>query len=118
MGSKATADRRTMARFMQVLKKYNLIFVDSFTTRKSVAYRMAVSQNVPALKLTTYLDNRESSLGLAQKLEEVVKNLPKEKNAVVIGHARAETARLLPAEMARWAFRGVRFVRLRQLLNQ
>ena len=106
-----------MVRLMQVLKKYNLIFIDSFTTRKSVAYRTALRQNVPALKLTTYLDNPRSSAGLSQKLEGVVRSLTGSGGAVVIGHARAETARLLPAEMARWAFRGVRFVRLSELLN-
>lgn len=118
MGSKATADRRTMARLMRALKRRGLIFVDSGTNPHSVAYALARQTGVPALRLTTYLDNPKSSQTLRQKLEEVVRALPEKHQAVVIGHARPETAKLLPQEMARWAFRGVKFVRLQDLLEE
>ena len=118
MGSKATADRRTMARLMRALKRHHLIFVDSGTNPNSVAYALARQTGVPALRLTTYLDNPKSSHTLRQKLEQVVRSLPEKKTAVVIGHARPETARLLPAEMAKWASFGVKFVPLQDLLEE
>ncbi len=117
MGSKATADRRTMTRFMKALKKYNLFFLDSETNRKSVAYLLAQKAGIPALKLTTYLDNPQSSKSVAQKLEEVVKNLEKTRTAVVIGHDRNATAKILTEAIPHWAYHGVSFVKLNELLE-
>ena len=117
MGSKATADRNTMELLTNSLKKQNLLFVDSGTSRNSLAYLLACQKGIPALKLTTYLDNPESSQTLKDKLREVVEALDGTHTAVVIGHDREETARLLSDEMARWSFQGVKFVRLNELLE-
>ena len=117
MGSKATADRRTMARLMRALRKYNLLFLDSVTNRNSVAYTLAAQTGVPALKMTTYLDNPNSDKSIEKKLEEVVKNLKTNKTAIVIGHDHKETAQILTREMTRWAFHGVNFVSLNELLE-
>jgi uncharacterized protein len=118
MGSKATADRRTMARLMRALRKYNLLFLDSVTNRNSVAYTLAAQTGVPALKMTTYLDNPNSDKSIEKKLEEVVKNLKINKTAIVIGHDHKETAQILTKEMTRWAFHGVNFVSLNELLEK
>jgi polysaccharide deacetylase 2 family uncharacterized protein YibQ len=117
MGSKATTNRMTMARLMRVLKKYNLLFLDSVTNRSSIAFPLANQTGVSALKMTTYLDNPKNSKTVGQKLEGVINNLSKKPNAIVIGHNRKETAQILLKEMPRWAYLGVSFVRLNELLE-
>jgi len=117
MGSKATANRMTMARLMRVLKKYNLLFLDSLTNRKSVAYQLANQTGVSALRMTTYLDNPNNSKTVSQKLEGVINNLDRAPNPIIIGHSRKETAQILTEEIPRWAYSGVSFVRLNQLLE-
>lgn len=117
MGSKATTDRRTMARLMRALRNHNLLFLDSITNRSSVAYTLAAQTGVPAFEMTTYLDNPNASKTLEKKLEEVVKGLKTKKFAIVIGHDRKETAQILTREMTRWAFHGVTFVSLTELLE-
>lgn len=117
MGSRATADPVTMARLMQVLKRHHLFFLDSQTTRKSVAFRVAKESGIPALKLTTYLDNPGSSSTVEQKLRQVIEKSNGSKPAVVIGHARKETANLLGKELPFWAYHGVRFVGMKEMLE-
>ena len=117
MGSKATADRETMARLMQSLQKHDLLFVDSITNRSSVAYQEARRKGLGALKLTTYLDNEENPASIAEVLSNTVTHLPELDPAVLIGHPREQTSRLLPAEMKRWAAKGIAFVSIRDLLE-
>jgi polysaccharide deacetylase 2 family uncharacterized protein YibQ len=117
MGSKATADRETMSRLMQSLQKHDLLFVDSITNRSSVAYQEARRKDLGALKLTTYLDNEENPASIAEVLSNTVTHLPELDPAVLIGHPREQTSRLLPAEMKRWAAKGISFVSIRDLLE-
>ncbi len=117
MGSKATADKRTMARLMRIMKKHKLHFLDSVTNRRSIAYPFAIQTGVLALKMTTYIDNIYSSISVEQKLEAVVKNLKKTKTAIVIGHDNQKTAKILAKEMIRWRYLGVTFVRLSELFE-
>lgn len=118
MGSKATMDKKTMARLMRIIKRHNLYFLDSVTNRQSIAYSFAIQTGVLALKMTTYIDNIYSSISVEQKLESVVKNLKNTKTAIVIGHDNQKTAKILAKEMIRWRYLGVKFVRLSELFDQ
>ena len=117
MGSKATADRATMDGLMRCLKKRNLLFVDSITNRSSVAYQLAKRNGIAALKLTTFLDNEENPAAMTTILRNTINRLPETNTAILIGHVRDETSRLLPAEMRKWAAKGISFVKVSDLLE-
>jgi polysaccharide deacetylase 2 family uncharacterized protein YibQ len=71
MGSLATADEPAMQAVMQVLRKHNLLFVDSRTTNSSVAYKTAQKNLVPAYKRDIFLDEPDlSDANLDKKLAE------------------------------------------------
>ena len=118
MGSKATANQTTMQRLMRSLKKNNLIFVDSITNRNSVAYQQALQNKIPALQLSTYIDNPEKNVKMANIMRSIVSKLSFEKPEVLIGHAREKTSIELPVEMSKWAAKGVSFVSVSDLLEK
>lgn len=71
MGSLATADEPAMQTVMQVLRKHNLLFVDSRTTNSTVAYKTAQKNLVPAFKRDIFLDEPDlSPANLDKKLAE------------------------------------------------
>lgn len=117
MGSKATANRTTMQRLMRSLKKQNFIFVDSITNRNSVAYQQAMQNEVPALELSTFIDNPEKNVNMAIIMRSIVSQLSQENPEVLIGHAREQTSVELPIEMSRWAAKGVSFVSASDLVE-
>ncbi|HDK35726.1 MAG TPA: divergent polysaccharide deacetylase family protein [Bacteroidetes bacterium] len=118
MGSKLSIYQPTLILFMQVLRDNGLFFIDSMTNPKSIAYKVARNQGVPSLKMFTYLDNPKSSLNLAQKLSEAVAESEKKGRAIVIGHARNETAALLKTEIKKWQARGIYFVPVSELVQE
>ena len=118
MGSKLTTYQPTLILLMQVLREKHLFFIDSMTNPKSIAYKIARNQGVASLKMFTYLDNPKSSLNLDQKLAEAVAEADKKGQAIVIGHAREETAKLLLVELKKWKSRGIYFVPVRELIHE
>lgn len=71
MGSFATSDETTMQVVMQVLKKHNLLFIDSRTTSSSVAYQIAQKNLVTAFKRDVFLDEPDlSESNLNRKIAE------------------------------------------------
>jgi len=117
MGSKLTTYQPTLILLMQVLRENHLFFIDSMTNPKSIAYKIARNQGVASLKMFTYLDNPKSSLNLDQKLAEAVAEADKKGQAIVIGHAREETSKLLSVELKKWKNRGIYFVPVRELVR-
>ena len=118
MGSRLTTYQPTLILLMQVLREKHLFFIDSMTNPKSIAYKIARNQGVASLKMFTYLDNPKSSLNLDQKLAEAVAEADKKGQAIVIGHAREETAKLLASELTYWKYRGIYFVPVRELIHE
>jgi len=117
MGSRLSTYQPTLILLMQVLREKHLFFIDSMTNPKSIAYKIARNQGVPSLKMFTYLDNPKSSLNLSQKLAEAVAEADKKGQAIVIGHARPETAKLLASALRYWENRGIYFVPVSELIH-
>ena len=104
-GSRATESRELMAPFMQVLKSRGLVFVDSRTTGKSVAYDEARKAGVPALQNRGFLDNST-----------VVRNAQKRGALLIICHFRPATVAFLEELNARYKNLPVRFVTVPEML--
>ncbi|MDO4560500.1 MAG: divergent polysaccharide deacetylase family protein [bacterium] len=94
-GSLATADAVLMEPVMAELKRRGLIFVDSRTSGKSVAYATALSAGVEALQNRGFLDNTADKNAIAARFREIVKNAQKRGALVVICHFRPSTVMFL-----------------------
>lgn len=116
MGSKATADEKTMQRLMSELKKRELFFLDSRTTRVSVAEDAALAEDVPYLFNYTFLDLGESS---EQEVRRLLGQLERAalRNGMVVGicHPHANTVAVLRKEIPELVGRGIRFVTLSEM---
>ncbi|NLO16820.1 MAG: divergent polysaccharide deacetylase family protein [Arcobacter butzleri] len=94
-GSKFTSDEQSMDNFMKILKKYNIYFVDSKTTAKSVAYKYAKKYDVPFLSRDIFLDNVQEIKAIKEQLEKAIKVAKKQGYAIAIGHPYPTTVEVL-----------------------
>ncbi len=117
MGSVATADPRVMRVVARVLSERGLFFLDSRTTVQTVAERTAEEASVPAVSRRVFLDDVETEAAVSAQLSELVRRAKAEGAAVAIGHPYPVTLAVLEAELPRLAGKGVRLVRVGELVK-
>jgi polysaccharide deacetylase 2 family uncharacterized protein YibQ len=110
MGSKATADLRTMTWVMQELKGRGLSFIDSRTTRRTVAEEAARAQGVPASRRHVFLDNERTRNAVRGQLEEAIDRSRAEGEIIALGHLAKVTIEVLKDEAPNFKRRGVDLV--------
>jgi polysaccharide deacetylase 2 family uncharacterized protein YibQ len=116
MGSAATSDRATMQNLCEALQGRGLLFLDSLTTARSVAYEVARESGLPALRNRIFLDyDNEDEEKIAAHLEKLVDAARSSGFAVGIGHPHRATARVLAREIPRLAAEGVVFVTVSEM---
>jgi hypothetical protein len=103
MGSRATADRPTMAAVMAALRGRQLYFLDSMTTADSVAEAAARAAGIPALRRAVFLDVVDEPDAVREALREAISRAAAEGGAVAIGHVHPVTVSVLRSELARGA---------------
>ncbi|MCL2673006.1 MAG: divergent polysaccharide deacetylase family protein [Alphaproteobacteria bacterium] len=91
MGSRLTANPYYMQRVIRKLSGRNLVFVDSRTTNSSVAYDIAVQNNVPALKRDVFIDHDEGVENAMRQLDRLLEISRRRGLAVGIGHPKPST---------------------------
>lgn len=99
MGSRATADLRTMTWVMQEIAARGLDFIDSRTTAATVAEDAARAQGIPAGRRRVFLDNRQSPTAIHRQLAEAVDYARRHGSAIAIGHVHPTTIRVLAIEL-------------------
>ncbi len=117
MGSVATADPRVMRVVAGVLSDRGLFFLDSRTTDATVAERTAEEASVPAVSRRVFLDDVETEEAVSRQLAELVRRAREEGSAVAIGHPYPATLTVLEREMPGLAARGVKLVRVGELVR-
>ena len=117
MGSVATADPRVMRAVVGVLSRRGLFFLDSRTTDATVAEKTAEEAAVPAVSRRVFLDDVATEDAVRRQLEELVRRAKQEGEAVAIGHPYPATLAVLEKELPGLAGRGVRLVRVRELVK-
>lgn len=117
MGSAATAHAATMDAVMAELRARDLVFLDSLTSPRSVAYDRARAAGVPAARNRIFLDADPEDRGrIAARLQRLVEAARSTGFAVGIGHPHRATLAVLRAELPRLAAAGVQLVTLSELL--
>lgn len=110
MGSRATADLRTMTWVMQELSARGMAFIDSRTTKYTVAEDAARAQGVPAGRRHLFLDNRRTREAVRRQLEEAVYRARLDGELIAIGHLNRVTVEVLEDELPTLAGRKVDLV--------
>jgi hypothetical protein len=119
MGSRLTQSTAAMSALMQALRKRgNLFFLDSRTSPHSVAARVAVELDVPALERDVFLDSERGDEAVRHALSRLERLLLVRGHAIAIGHPYPETLAALERWLPAAAARGIRVVPLSVMLTQ
>lgn len=114
-GSKATMDRDMMNTVMDELKKAQLIFVDSNTSPRSVAFETAQRLRVPAAENNLFLDARDDEEFIAAQFDRLAEIAREHGQAIGIGHVRKKTLQVLQEKLPDLKARGCEIVTISKL---
>jgi polysaccharide deacetylase 2 family uncharacterized protein YibQ len=116
MGSKATANRALMKTILGELKKRNLFFLDSYTSKDSVAVDVARSIQLPVLKRDVFLDNDITKESIREQINLLADTAGRKGYAIGICHYHDVTLQVLLEEIPRLQEEGYALVHLSDLL--
>ncbi len=112
-GSKFTSNLKAMEKFLPVLKKYNLNFLDSRTSPNTKAQTAAKEFNMTLLSRDIFLDNIGDVSYIRHQLKEAVRISKKRGYAIAIGHPRKATFKALKS--AKDILKGVEVVYINEI---
>lgn len=100
MGSRVTALSPQMVQIFQVLKKEQLFFVDSLTSKRSKGRDSAKVIQLPFASRDIFLDNVKEMGHIRRALRELIRVARRNGKAIAIGHPYSETYTVLKEEIA------------------
>lgn len=95
MGSRFTENREKMMIVLAELKRRGLYFIDSKTSRNSVAFNLAKKIEIHTARRDIFLDNDLSESALKIQMDRLLNLARHRGHAIGIGHPHKETLRLL-----------------------
>lgn len=117
-GSSLTENKEAMKFLMAELKARDLLFLDSLTSPKSVAYATAKEFGVKAAKRDVFLDNESNNAEYIRgQLEELTRMAKEHGWAIGIGHPHPATISALRTWIAEANRQGVTIVPLSRLMQ-
>jgi len=118
MGSLLTMHTGRMEWLMRFLNTRNIFYVDSVTSRLSVAGSVAKKMNLPYLKRDVFLDNTKDIDYINSQFDELIKKAKRKGKAIAIGHPHPQTitalSKILP-ELDRY---GVKLIGLGEMIQR
>ena len=117
MGSLLTSSHGRMEWLMESLKQNNKFYIDSMTSRLSVAGETASENRVPHMKRDVFLDNHLDRAYIMSQFLELIRVAKTRGRAVAIGHPHPETIRVLTGALQDLDKYGVRLVSLTDLMK-
>ncbi len=119
MGSLLTQHPGHMRWLMQALGEHDAFyFVDSYTTKASVAVQAANENWVPNIRRDVFLDSDRNREKIRAELKRTVRLAREHGIALAIGHPYPETLAVLEEELPRLAEEGIALLPVSQLLDQ
>ena len=91
MGSRFTQNRNSMKIFLKMVKKYDLYFLDSMTSRNSVGEFLAREMGIPTSRRHVFLDNEQDVQKIIKQIRHLLIITEKNGRAIGIGHPYKET---------------------------
>jgi polysaccharide deacetylase 2 family uncharacterized protein YibQ len=86
MGSRATENERVMRIVMEVCKKHGLFYLDSKTTGKSVAGKLANDIGVPYVVNNIFFDDIYTTAHISKQADRLAEKLVNSERIIAIGH--------------------------------
>jgi hypothetical protein len=109
-GSVATEDRVLMAYVMTALKKRALVFLDSATTSRTLAWRVAKESGVPWARRQVFLDSERDPASVDKAFTGLVARAHSRGRAIAIGHPYPVTLDTLERRVPEAIRQGAEFV--------
>ena len=117
MGSKITENREIMEIVLEEIKGYNLFFIDSMTSKNSIAYQVAQEMGVKTAVRSVFLDNENDMEYIKGQMLEVQKIALREGEAIAIGHSRINTFYVLKRKIPELIKAGIEIVPVSELVK-
>jgi polysaccharide deacetylase 2 family uncharacterized protein YibQ len=117
MGSKFTEDEELMRIVLEVIKQRDFYFLDSKTSDRSVAVKVARELGVRTASRTVFLDNMRDEGYIRGQVSELLSIAEKRGKAIAIGHPYPETIAVLKEVVPAFENEGVELVRLSELVE-
>jgi hypothetical protein len=109
-GSVGTEDRALMDAAMVVLKERRLLFLDSWTSPRTMGTRAAKAAGLRWARRNVFLDVNPTPEGVEKAFDRVVKIARVYGRAVAIGHPKRVTVDMLERRIPAAQAEGVKFV--------
>ncbi len=94
-GSKFTSNYNAMMKLFEALRENKMVFIDSKTTAKTVALKVAKNFNEKLLSRNVFLDNKPDITYIKKQLKKAVKIAKKNGYAIAICHPHIQTFKAL-----------------------
>ena len=118
MGSLMTRHPGAMSWLMDVVKERGgLFFVDSRTSDRTVAGRMAREKQLPTARRDVFLDNIRKQSAIRKEFRRLLRLARKRGYAVGIGHPYPETMQVLKQELSRLSASGIRLIPVSRMVQ-
>jgi uncharacterized protein len=117
MGSLATENGRVMTDVLEFVRDEGLLFIDSRTTPRSVAYRIAKDLNISSAERDIFLDNERDEDAIYARVTQLLDLAEARGWAIGIGHPYPETARVLERAVQDAERRGIQWVSLQEIVR-
>jgi len=117
MGSRATSDPEIMLKVLQEVQQRGLSFVDSRTSRLSVADGLAAQLRIPHAARDVFLDNDPAPAAVLHQLDEAERLARRRGQALAIGHPRPTTLAVLASWLPAAQARGLKIIQAGELIG-
>ncbi|HEC19377.1 MAG TPA: divergent polysaccharide deacetylase family protein [Gammaproteobacteria bacterium] len=119
MGSLLTQHPGHMQWLMNTLRqRKNLYFVDSYTTKTSIAQQLANENWIPNIRRDVFLDHDRNPDTIRFHLRRLINKARQKGRALGIGHPFPETMAVLEQELPKLQAQGVTLLPVSQLVNR
>ncbi len=99
MGSKFTRDKKAMEEVLAYLKVKGLFFIDSRTTKETVAYDVARQLGLPCAHRSVFLDHASTPEAIRHEIRRSLKLAKEQGSVIAIGHPTRNTFQVLYEEI-------------------
>jgi len=117
MGSKITENREIMEIVLEEIKGYNLFFIDSMTTKDSIAYEVAQEMEIKSAVRSVFLDNENDMEYIKGQMLEVQETALRKGEVIAIGHSRINTYYVLKRMIPELVRAGIEIVPVSELVK-
>jgi hypothetical protein len=117
MGSEFCENAKKLRLVMRELKNRGLFFVDSRTTSRTQAYRVAQEEEVLSAERNVFLDNIQSTQAVRRQLKKLIQLAKLKGQAIGIAHPHEVTLKVLKEDIPKLSSKGVELVPVSHLVH-